>query len=168
MENHLDYDTWTGRTAYDRDGDKIGKITDLYYDNVTGRPEWVEVKAGLFKGTRLVPLAGARIEAKVTASGDPDDDDDRDERLVVNYDGDLVSEAPDMDTDDDALSVAQEQDLYSHYGFDWNDMAGGDYGYGQAWEQRRFDVEHQAQQQERAAHASRLRRYAAEVRNDRS
>ena len=162
----LDYDTWTGRTAYDTAGSKIGKVTDLFYDDVTGRPEWVEVKAGLFKGTRLVPLAGARVERQVKASGDTDDDPD--ECLIVNYGEDMVKDAPDMDTDDDHLSASQEQDLYRYYGFNWDNNNTADFGYGSAWEQRRFDIEYQAKAQERTAHANRLRRYAVEVRNARS
>lgn len=160
----LDYDTWTDQAAFDRKGDKIGKITDVFYDDVTGRPEWVAVKAGLFKGSRLVPLAGAHIDTIHKA------DDDDEQRLVLAYDQDMVKDAPDMDTDDDHLTASQEQELYSFYGFDWGDTATTDFGYGSAWEQRRFDVEYQPMSTERSrtAHANRLRRYAEQVRRDRS
>ncbi len=135
---HLDYDTWTGRTAVDRDGGKIGKISDIYYDDVTGRPEWVEVKAGLFKGTRLVPLAGARVERAV----DDDDDDDADERLVLAYDEERVKDAPDMDTSDNALDPEQEKELYRYYGFNWADRSTGNFGYGTDWAKPRFDADY--------------------------
>ena len=45
----------------DRDGDKIGKIDDIYEDKQTGRPEWALVNTGLF-GTKktFVPLHDAQ------------------------------------------------------------------------------------------------------------
>ena len=54
------YEGWIGRTAVDRRGDKIGTITDIYYDDATGQPEWITVKTGLL-GTRssFVPLHAA-------------------------------------------------------------------------------------------------------------
>ena len=98
MESELSYDTWVGRTAYDTEGEKVGEIKDAYYDDVTGRPEWVEVKAGLFKGTRFVPLAGARIE-----------EGKDDGRLIVNYSNEMIGAAPDMDTADDHLDPALDR-----------------------------------------------------------
>jgi uncharacterized protein YrrD len=46
-----------GRTMLDRDGDKIGKIDDIYEDKQTGQPEWALVNTGLL-GTKktFVPL----------------------------------------------------------------------------------------------------------------
>src|SRR5829696_4798066 len=129
----FDYDTWTGRDAYDVDGDKIGSIKDIYFDDVTGRPEWIEVKAGVFKGTRLAPLSGARIDAE---TGDADD------RLRLAFDKDRVKDAPNMDTDDDHLSAEQERELYSYYGFNWDDRNDTDFGYGKAWDQQRFGRRH--------------------------
>ena len=40
------YDEWIGRNAVDSDGDKIGEIKDIYYDDVSGRPEWVRCRPG--------------------------------------------------------------------------------------------------------------------------
>jgi hypothetical protein len=129
----IDYDTWTGRTAYDVNGDKIGTIKDIYFDDVTGRPEWIEVKAGLFKGTRLAPLTGSRIE---TDSGGAED------RLRLAFDQDRVKDAPNMDTGDDHLSSGQERELYSYYGFDWDDRNDTDFGYGKVWDKQRFGRMH--------------------------
>jgi len=129
----MDYDTWTGRNAYDVNGDKIGSIKDIYFDDVTGRPEWIEVKAGLFKGTRLVPLTGARIDT------DPGDAEDR---LRLAFDEDRVKDAPDMDTGDDHLSSEQERELYSYYGFNWDDRNDTDFGYGPGWDRQRFGRMH--------------------------
>jgi uncharacterized protein (TIGR02271 family) len=129
----IDYDTWTGRDAYDVNGDKIGNIKDVFFDDVTGRPEWIEVKAGIFKGTRLAPLNGACIE---TNTGDAED------RLRLAFDNDRVKDAPDMDTGDDHLSPAQERELYSYYGFNSDDRNDTDFGYGKGWDKQRFGRMH--------------------------
>jgi hypothetical protein len=134
----LSYETWSGRTAYDQHGEKIGKITNIFYDDVSGRPEWAEVKAGLFKGTRLVPLARARVETEVT----DDDEDEHDERLVLAFPLWQINAAIDVDTDDDHLDPAQERELYQYYGFDWNDRTAGNFGYGSAWSEPRFDADY--------------------------
>jgi uncharacterized protein (TIGR02271 family) len=123
------YDQLRGRTAYDRGGDKIGEINEVYLDDVTRRPEWVSVKAGLFKGTRLAPLSGARLE---------DTDRDGGERLILGVDKDAIRDAPNID-DDGHLDEASERQLYAHYGFTWDSRSEGDYGYGKSWKDRRFD-----------------------------
>ena len=53
--------SWRGDTVVDRDGDKLGKVEDIYLDRQTDEPEWVAVKTGLV-GSKLsfIPLAGAR------------------------------------------------------------------------------------------------------------
>ena len=57
---------WSGRVMIDRDGNRLGEITDIYLDRETDRPEWAVVHTGLF-GLRssFVPLAEA------TETGDP-------------------------------------------------------------------------------------------------
>jgi sporulation protein YlmC with PRC-barrel domain len=37
-----------GSTAYDSDGDKIGKVGQVYLDDETNQP-WVKVNTGLFE-----------------------------------------------------------------------------------------------------------------------
>ena len=51
---------WLGRVMVDRDGNRLGEITDIYLDGDTERPEWAVVRTGLF-GMRstFVPLAEA-------------------------------------------------------------------------------------------------------------
>ncbi|QHY93816.1 PRC-barrel domain protein [Streptomyces sp. S4.7] len=91
----------TGLTAYDAAGEKIGSVEQAYLDNETGRAEWVTVKTGMFgMKESFVPLAGAR----------------RDENgLQIPHAKELVKDAPRMDADEH-LDVAQEQELYDHYG----------------------------------------------------
>ena len=92
---------WQGRTMVGSDGDKIGKITDIYEDPETGKPEWATVSSGLF-GTKsnFVPLAGA------SPTGE-------DVRAQVTKD--QVKDAPGVENDGD-LSEPEERRLFEHYG----------------------------------------------------
>jgi uncharacterized protein (TIGR02271 family) len=89
-----------GRTMIDRDGDKIGKIDDVYEDKQTGRPEWALVNTGLF-GTKktFVPLHDAQ----------PTGEDVR-----VPLEKGHVKDAPSIDADGE-LSESEERQLYTHY-----------------------------------------------------
>ena len=51
---------WNGRTIIGSDGEKIGKVDELYLDRQNDQPEWARVHTG-FLGTKrsFVPLAGA-------------------------------------------------------------------------------------------------------------
>jgi uncharacterized protein (TIGR02271 family) len=97
--------SWQGATMVDRDGDKVGTIESIYVDDQTGEPEWALVNTGLF-GTKssFVPLAQA------SGSGD---------QVQVPYDKQLVKDAPRVDTDQH-LSEAEEQELWRHYGLDYD------------------------------------------------
>jgi uncharacterized protein (TIGR02271 family) len=97
--------TWRGKTVFDRDGSRIGPITDIYADTRTGRPEWAVVDTGLFGAkSTFVPIGEAR----------PTGDD-----VQIPYQKGLVKDAPKLDTDRD-LSVADERELWRHYGLDYD------------------------------------------------
>src|SRR3954464_6373024 len=101
MATMQDIETWRGRTLVDRDGDKIGKIEDIYLDRSSGEPEWVAVKTGLFgSNVSFVPISGAA----------PTGDD-----LQVSYEKDQVKDALNVDPDGE-LSPEEERRLYQHYG----------------------------------------------------
>src|SRR5215207_8923143 len=56
--------TWqsrlTGAPVQGRDGEKLGKVDTVYFDDDTDAPAWAAVKTGLFGGyVALVPLAQA-------------------------------------------------------------------------------------------------------------
>jgi uncharacterized protein (TIGR02271 family) len=97
--------SWQGATMVDADGAKIGTVESIYLDDQTGEPEWALVNTGLF-GTKssFVPLAQA------TSSGD---------QVQVPYDKQLVKDAPRVDPDQH-LSEAEEQELWRHYGLDYD------------------------------------------------
>ena len=90
-----------GTTAVDADGDKLGKVAEVYLDDESGRPEWATVHTGLF-GTKetFIPLAQADL------SGD---------QLRFPYDKAKVKDAPKVDADGH-LSPQEEQELYRYYG----------------------------------------------------
>ena len=92
-----------------RSGEKIGDISVIYLDQVTGEPEWVTVRTGLFGTSEsFVPLSGARI-----AGND----------IQVDYDKDIVKDAPRIDADG-TLNFEEEQQLYAHYGLSGTQPAG--------------------------------------------
>jgi uncharacterized protein (TIGR02271 family) len=90
-----------GTTAYDRSGDKLGKVGAVYYDDNTDQPKWVTVHTGLF-GTNetFVPVGGADF------SGD---------RVTLAYEKAQVKDAPNV-SEDGHLSPQEEEQLYRYYG----------------------------------------------------
>jgi uncharacterized protein (TIGR02271 family) len=104
---------WRGKTMVDRDGDRIGSISDVYADDQTGQPDWALVDTGLFGGrSSFVPIGQAR------AAGDD---------VQVPYQKQQVKDAPKVEADRH-LSVAEEQELWRHYGLDYGvaDESAGD------------------------------------------
>jgi uncharacterized protein (TIGR02271 family) len=88
-------------TVNGSDGDKIGKVDEVYLDNNSGDPEWVSVKTGLFgSNVSLLPLAQA------TVSGGT---------ITVPFDKAMVKNAPHHDPGAE-LSETDEADLYRYYG----------------------------------------------------
>lgn len=92
---------WQGRTIVGRDGEKIGKVSEIYFDGATDKPEWATVSSGLF-GTKshFVPLADA------SPTG---------EDIRVQVSKEQVKDAPSVDPDGE-LSEQEEQRLFDHYG----------------------------------------------------
>src|SRR3954447_18024179 len=101
--------SWRGQDMLDADGDKIGKIDEIYLDAETDRPEWAVVTTGLF-GTKqtFVPIGDA------TPSGDG---------IRVPFEKATVKDAPKVDPDG-RLSQSEERELYQHYGRDYSEFSG--------------------------------------------
>jgi uncharacterized protein (TIGR02271 family) len=90
-----------GKNVVGSDGEKIGKVEELYLDTDSQQPEWVSVTTGWFGTHRsLVPLAAASEDG-----GD----------LRIPYAKAQVQEAPHYDPGKE-LSEEQEADLFRHYG----------------------------------------------------
>ena len=101
ISNMNDPSTITGAPVRGSDGEKLGKVDAIYYDDATDAPEWAAVKSGLFGGhVSLVPLA--------QASWDGD-------ALTVPFDKAALKAAPHHDPDA-AISATDEDELYRHYG----------------------------------------------------
>ncbi|MFD8621759.1 MULTISPECIES: PRC and DUF2382 domain-containing protein [unclassified Streptomyces] len=104
-----------GLTVYDNEGEKVGSVGRVYVDDDTGKPDWVTVKTGMFgMKESFVPLAGAR---RVGSD------------LHVSHSKDTVKDAPRVDADAH-LSVAEEEELYRHYGLTRKSGNLGDTGKG--------------------------------------
>ena len=101
---------WRGQELLDNDGEKIGKIEEIYLDTETDQPEWALVKTGLFggKGT-FVPLQ----QANPTGDG-----------VQVPFEKSHVKDAPNIDPDGE-LSRSEERTLYEHYGLGYDDSSSG-------------------------------------------
>ncbi|QGQ18801.1 DUF2382 domain-containing protein [Cellulomonas sp. JZ18] len=91
-----------GGTVVGTDGDKIGKVGQLFLDDRTGDPEWVTVSTGLFgRAESFVPLADASV---------------RGDEIVVPYDKAKVKGAPRVEDSEGHLSPDEERELYRYYG----------------------------------------------------
>ncbi|MHC3470614.1 PRC and DUF2382 domain-containing protein [Streptomyces sp. 7R007] len=92
----------------DEGGKKIGEAKHVFLDDVTGTPEWVSVKTGMFGTSEtFVPIRDARVV---------------DGHTEVPYSKGKVKDAPHVDIDNGGhLSETEEHRLYEYYGIDWDE-----------------------------------------------
>ena len=92
---------WHGKMLVDRNGEKIGKLQDVYVDVETDEPQFATVKEG-FIGRHLtfVPLGGVQVG--------PDG-------LQVSVTKEQVRSAPDIEMHGEELSQDDESALYHHF-----------------------------------------------------
>ncbi|MFE2051903.1 DUF2382 domain-containing protein [Streptomyces sp. NPDC059459] len=95
--------------VYDGDGNKIGEAKHVFFDDMTGRPEWVSVKTGMFGSNEsFVPIRDAALVQ---------------DHLEVPYAKDQVKGAPNVDVDAGGhLSETEEHRLYDYYGINWDSV----------------------------------------------
>ena len=94
---------WIGQEVVDPDGEKIGKLEDVFYDLDTGSPVLGAVKAGIMgRKVHVVPLSGASLGR---------------EHVRVAFASGDVKAAPAVGDDGD-LSGDDEQELFSYYNLD--------------------------------------------------
>ena len=100
MRNRDEMSDWCGCEVVDRDGDKVGKITEIFVDHDAEGMEWATVKTGMF-GMRssFVPLDQAMREGDM---------------IRVPYEKERIKDAPNVDADGE-LDRDEEQRLYAHY-----------------------------------------------------
>jgi sporulation protein YlmC with PRC-barrel domain len=91
-----------GHEVYDRHGDRIGCVDDVYIDDATEQPEWITVRSGVFiTKENFVPLAGA-------SQGDGG--------ISVCVSKTKVKSSPQVKVEDGHLSNSDGHSLYRHYG----------------------------------------------------
>ena len=92
---------WLGMPIIDRDGERLGKLRDIYVDVETDVPQFGTVKEGVFTHhLTFVPLAGVRVS--------PD-------HIQVTATKDQVRTAPNIELQGGELSQADEKTLYHHF-----------------------------------------------------
>lgn len=121
MENRGDgftaiEDRYSGYTVYDNDGDKIGKVDDLFLDE-QDQPEYIGVKMG-FLGTRstLIPMEIATT-------------DEANSSINISADKETVKNGPSFD-DDREITPEYEQEVHSYYGLTRSAGSEGSGSYG--------------------------------------
>jgi uncharacterized protein (TIGR02271 family) len=95
-------DRFAGYTVYDSDGDKVGKVDDLFVDE-NDQPEYIGVKMGLL-GTRSTLIPWQMVEVREEES-----------TLIVSADDGHVKDGPTFD-DDQEITPEFESEVYSYYG----------------------------------------------------
>jgi len=99
--NENDADRAIGTTAYGSDGEKIGKVGQVYLDNKTGAPEFLTVNTGIFGTSEsFVPAEGASFDG---------------DRVTLAFTKSVVKDAPKVDPDGAHLDQAEEGRLYDYY-----------------------------------------------------
>jgi anti-anti-sigma factor len=92
---------WHGKMLFDRNGEKIGKLQDVYVDVETDEPQFATVKEGIIgRHLTFVPLGGIQV-----GPGE----------LQVPVTKEQVRSAPDIEIHGDELSQADESTLYHHF-----------------------------------------------------
>jgi sporulation protein YlmC with PRC-barrel domain len=91
---------YKGHAVIDEHGMKVGKITDVLYDDKTLPPRWIIVNLGVFAAQHYVPLNDAYQS--------------EDGRLVIPFDKKTVKSAPRAGKDH-ILTRAVEEQLLQHY-----------------------------------------------------
>ena len=95
-------DRFSGYEVYDQNGEKIGKVDDLFVDE-NDNPEYIGVKMGfLGMSSTLIPWQLATVDE---ASG----------RIDVSVDKETAKNGPAFD-DDREITPEFENQVYSHYG----------------------------------------------------
>jgi hypothetical protein len=97
----LDVADWHGKLLVDVDGEKIGKLEDVYVDVETDVPQFATVKEGFIaRHLTFVPLGGIKAGP---------------EELRVAVTKQQVHDAPNIEQHGEGLSQADESALYHHY-----------------------------------------------------
>ncbi len=87
-------------TVVDSQGKKVGKVREVYVDDDSKEPSFVEAFRGFLQmKSAFIPLLGYRLEGKT---------------LTVNYPLDVIDSAP-VEAIGKSLSTEYQNTLYTHY-----------------------------------------------------
>ncbi len=100
MTTQQDAQDFIGRTAVDSEGNKVGKVGQVYIDEQSGVPAWITVATGMF-GTRqsFAPIYGSQV---------------RGDQVILAVSKELIKDAPNID-DDGHIGSSEQDALYRHY-----------------------------------------------------
>lgn len=88
-------------TAFDSTGEKLGDVQEVFVDDHSGQPTFVEVKHGLFGlSSSLVPLKGHRLQGN---------------DLQLAFEKDRIKDAPNVNADE-GLTPEEQNRIFEHYG----------------------------------------------------
>ncbi|MCF4007269.1 PRC-barrel domain-containing protein [Corynebacterium uropygiale] len=88
-------------TAYDSAGEKLGSVKEVFINDASGQPDFVEVGRGMLGlKSAIVPLKGHRLEG---------------DSLHLSFAKDVIAKAPTPD-DDAHLTPCDHDALFEHYG----------------------------------------------------
>ena len=106
---------YEGYKVYDKDGQSIGKVDDLFIDD-GDREEYIGVKMGLFglSGMTLIPMEIARVN-------------EGDRVIEVSESKERVKDAPHY-SDDDEIDGSFEERIRSHFGLTGGSASASSYG----------------------------------------
>jgi sporulation protein YlmC with PRC-barrel domain len=101
---------WRGQDIVGSDGDKIGKLEEVYVDTETDEPVFGAVQVGMIGKHRwaFVPLEGASVGQ---------------DHLQVHADKKQVKDAPSIEPKGE-LARQQEEDIYGYYGMSYQPPSG--------------------------------------------
>jgi hypothetical protein len=100
MTTSQDPPDYIHRAAVDAEGNRIGKISQVYLHEQTGQPQWVLVETGLF-GTRqsFAPIRGSKLDGEL---------------VVLAVSKNQVKDAPNIDSGKQ-LNDSDQEALRQHY-----------------------------------------------------
>lgn len=100
MSDQMEHTEYRGHTVVDPQGQKLGEVTDVVFDETADEPRLMVVDPGKLSRSHFVPTEGAE------AQGDA---------IVVPYDKDQVKSSPKA-SKDHVLSGHQIDAVEAHYG----------------------------------------------------
>ena len=114
---------FAGYEVYDPDGEKIGKVDDLFVDE-NDQPEYIGVKMG-FLGTSSTLIPWGVVNTT----------DDESRRIVVSVDKAKAKDGPAFDDEVREITPEYERDVHSYYGLQAAEGSEGRGAYGDYYDE---------------------------------